>query len=953
MNNSQGSTWKKWDLHFHTPASFDYKDKSITCEEIIQTLQKNEVSVVAITDHHTMDVARIKELQRLGKLVDITVLPGIELRSDKGGSDSIHFIGIFPEDCDLNHVWTKLSITPADIVAKGGDEGFFCLFEPTCATIHQLGGLVSIHAGKKSNSIENITNALSHKMAQKRDMVDYIDIYEIGQTDDIAIYEQKVFPHLPKRIPLILCSDNHDIRKYAVKAPLWIKADSTFEGLKQIIHETDRVFVGETPEILTRVINNPTKYIKTIKVSRAAEAKTKEKWFENISIDINPELVTIIGNKGHGKSALLDIMALLGNVKGAEKYSFLTNARFKKNNKASNFKAEIVWHDGHGQERLLDYNPDNSLLERVKYIPQQFLEKLCNEQEEEFLGELKKVIFSHIPDELRLNANTIDELLGNKSEILLGDIETIKLKLHHLNNSIVALEKKTFNEHIQSLRNQLDAKQQELEAVEALQPEEVPDPALNHDSSATSTISTEIKILSGKISDLNHRISQEQNTRKSNNAVLANLQKMLQEVDSFNTLYENHKASFAKLLQGTSMLFEQLISVTTDKEPIKAEILKLQQSNALVDRLLNANDPLSLTAQLNKHYAEKQRLEQLLDAPSKAYQKYLTDNLVWQRRVNDIQGQSTQDGTIAYYEEQIRYIEQELQLEIAEKRTERLAVAEEIFNIKLKLTEIYSELYKPVTLFMDKYKEILRNYPISLNVSLKQRDLEGEFFSFVTHSAKGSFCGREAGQEQLKTILRNCDFSSFEGCQTFLDAAVNNLEFDNRPDLYNTPREIHSQIRTNRETAFYNFLFELDYLEPTYALMLADKDISQLSPGEKGALLLIFYLTLDKANTPLLIDQPEENLDNQSVYEILVPFIKKAKLNRQIIIVTHNPNIAVVCDSEQVISTSIDKLDGNRVDIVSGAIENPDINSRIVKVLEGTMPAFAMRNNKYSSIPTA
>lgn len=223
----------------------------------------------------------------------------------------------------------------------------------------------------------------------------------------------------------------------------------------------------------------------------------------------------------------------------------------------------------------------------------------------------------------------------------------------------------------------------------------------------------------------------------------------------------------------------------------------------------------------------------------------------------------------------------------------------------------------------------------------------------MTHSVKGSFCGKETGQEQLKSILRKCDFSTFAGCQAFLDMALDNLEFDARPDFHNAPREIHSQIRAAKESAFYNFLFELDYLEPTYALMLADKDISQLSPGEKGALLLIFYLTLDKADTPLLIDQPEENLDNQSVYEILVPFIKQAKLNRQIIIVTHNPNIAVVCDSEQVISTSIDKFDGNRVEIVSGSIENSAINSKIVKVLEGTMPAFAMRNNKYSSVTNA
>ncbi|MDQ7067548.1 MAG: hypothetical protein Q9M40_06025 [Sulfurimonas sp.] len=83
----------------------------------------------------------------------------------------------------------------------------------------------------------------------------------------------------------------------------------------------------------------------------------------------------------------------------------------------------------------------------------------------------------------------------------------------------------------------------------------------------------------------------------------------------------------------------------------------------------------------------------------------------------------------------------------------------------------------------------------------------------------------------------------------------------------------------------------------------------QLSPGERGALVIIFYLLIDKGDIPLIIDQPEDNLDNESVFEYLVPYIKQAKQNRQIIIVTHNPNIAVVSDAEQIIYTEIDKAD--------------------------------------------
>ncbi|MCR4286570.1 MAG: AAA family ATPase, partial [Deltaproteobacteria bacterium] len=159
---------------------------------------------------------------------------------------------------------------------------------------------------------------------------------------------------------------------------------------------------------------------------------------------------------------------------------------------------------------------------------------------------------------------------------------------------------------------------------------------------------------------------------------------------------------------------------------------------------------------------------------------------------------------------------------------------------------------------------------------------------------------------------------------------------------------VSDQIRKGKSSlGLYDMMFSLDYLKPRYALMMGDKELSQLSPGERGTLLLVFYLLVDKDDIPLVIDQPEENLDNQTVYELLVPCIKEAKQRRQIIIVTHNPNLAVVCDAEQVIFSNLDKKDNYRMSYLSGAIENPEINKAIVDVLEGTMPAFDNRESKY------
>ena len=96
-----------------------------------------------------------------------------------------------------------------------------------------------------------------------------------------------------------------------------------------------------------------------------------------------------------------------------------------------------------------------------------------------------------------------------------------------------------------------------------------------------------------------------------------------------------------------------------------------------------------------------------------------------------------------------------------------------------------------------------------------------------------------------------------------------------------------------------------------------------------------------------MIDQPEDNLDNKSVATVLVPYIKMAKTRRQIIMVTYSPNLAVVAYAEQVIRVNIDRENGNQFSFISGSIENGNINKAIVEVLEGTMPAFTARKNKY------
>jgi ABC-type multidrug transport system ATPase subunit len=214
---------------------------------------------------------------------------------------------------------------------------------------------------------------------------------------------------------------------------------------------------------------------------------------------------------------------------------------------------------------------------------------------------------------------------------------------------------------------------------------------------------------------------------------------------------------------------------------------------------------------------------------------------------------------------------------------------------------------------------------------------------------QGSFCGKESGEKRLNEIFEDCDFNYVDQAIVFAEKIQESLENDLRSKS-KPPVSVTSQLKKHATSQkLYDYLWGFDYLLPEYSLTLDGKDLSQLSPGERGALLLVFYLLVDKSNKPIIVDQPEENLDNQTVYHLLIPVIKAVKKRRQIIMVTHNPNIAVVCDAEQIIYSSIDRSDKNRIIYKSGSIEDLETNRHILDVLEGTRPAFDNRDAKYYS----
>jgi len=312
MTDPRGSIWRKWDLHFHSPSSYDYKDSSVTDDDIVQALKANAISAVAITDHHTLDVQRLLNLQQLAS-PDITVFPGIELRSELGGSESVHFIGIFRNglsEQQLRDLWTslqgKLGLTKTEI-EKVGNDRIYTDFKEAARVIHELGGIISVHAGTKTNSIESIKNRPLFKQQIKEDLLtDSIDVLEVGDQQQTGDYREIVFPDIGFQVPIIVCSDNHDAKDYVTRSPLWIKSDTTFDGLKQIIYEPSyRVHLGPSPPY------EPIYQIRSIELDFPDYTSLGVDPFcfrGRHSINLSANLTTFIGGRGTGKSMILNLL---------------------------------------------------------------------------------------------------------------------------------------------------------------------------------------------------------------------------------------------------------------------------------------------------------------------------------------------------------------------------------------------------------------------------------------------------------------------------------------------------------------------------------------------------------------------------------------------------------------------------------------------------------------------
>lgn len=277
---------------------------------------------------------------------------------------------------------------------------------------------------------------------------------------------------------------------------------------------------------------------------------------------------------------------------------------------------------------------------------------------------------------------------------------------------------------------------------------------------------------------------------------------------------------------------------------------------------------------------------------------------------------------------------------VKEAQRERLAAYERVFSTLSEEREALEDLYKPL---FERVKRDLRLSKLAIIVN-RAADIAAwaargeELFDL----RRPPFTGRGSLAKEATTILGG---PWTNGSPPDVKVAMQ--------DFYEryVALALDGMAQGVTPLGVGSWFFSTDHISVRYGIEYEGVEIARLSPGTRGVVLLTLYLALDEWDVrPLLIDQPEENLDPSSIYDDLVPFFREAAMRRQIIMVTHNPNLVVNTDSDQVIVASAVRPNPATLPDVSyeaGGLEDPFIRAAICRLLEGGEEAFRRRGIRY------
>ena len=660
----------------------------------------------------------------------------------------------------------------------------------------------------------------------------------------------------------------------------WIKAIPTFEGLKQVLYEPDRVKIQE---------DKPDKKI-GYEVIKSIKILNTNNVFTQNEIYFNSNLNSIIGGKSSGKSLLLYLLAK----------TVLSSEKFDEISKYKNFvnydelpkgiECEVLWEDGTVTKLSSHENKRH-----IEYIPQLFLNNIAEDKKNELFNQTindllyKKngykgaidLIYKSIDEKKISLTSEIEKYFTNESELTRLEIELTTLGDKNAIETLIY----SFYKELEELKSKSSLTEDDENIMKAI--------------NESITLKQNEKILLEKEIILNNSIN------KVTNELGSKIERFI--IDEFNLIDidERHKEILKTYYENLSKNIIQ--SIDSFKE----------------------SNPLTNDALLDKIKLKDEEIEPLI----KSLEPY-------NNKISD----------------QKKYLSIEKQLKDEQLKLDTILLKEkEINNQKSKLDikkfiDIYKELleiYNTITSLNEPYKKIGNDLELITYIDFNLSKFYDNFSYFVTKN------------QSMDKIFND---GIFDVDSNYLYKKENHIE--NIGEVLN--KIFSGNVKFNKSKTLKEMTKSLldDNFDITYDLKQGDDLLNHMSPGKKGIVLFQLFLEVSSSKVPILIDQPEDNLDNRTVYNTLNEFIKTKKIDRQIIMVSHNSNLVVSTDSENIIVANQNGQNSSypRFEYINGALEETKkkdlselnelkkqgIREHVCEILEGGVEAFKKREEKYN-----
>ena len=877
---SIGSTWIRIDPHIHAPGTVLNNQFADDWAGYVRRI--NEAvpapTILGITDYFGLSVYdQVRARWLAGELPSVKVVfPNIEIRLhlkvEKGSGVNLHLL-VDPSEPDhsltvreklktlsfvyddesyrcsdhdlkrLGRAFAKNSALPDDAALRKGVEQFKVNPEDLFGVLandawFKRNVLIAVPAGADGLGgigRKDAFDAMRQRLAKGAHIIFSGNVEErefwVGRKDSFSALNID-----PK--PCLHGSDAHELDR--VLRPdkdrhCWIRCEATFEGLRQTILEPERrVYIGNAapPQPV------PAQIIRSMTVMNAAA------WFPTEPMSFNEGLVTVIGARGSGKTALADLAAFAAGALSEKPgpASFVAKAQADK--LLNGVTVELVWGDGSKTSSTFGPRATPAAVPRVRYLSQQFVEELCSK--EGLVGplveEIERVVFHAIAEEDRQGADNFAELRELVVEPVRTSRTAAEAEVAELTRAIA--KEVAMQGGLGKLR--LDAGET-FRQREAAKTELVKLPAGNDAAKkeALEAADLALKALKAEIVRLDRRTTDITTLR-------AELEEFYRAAKQKGQAW---RARFGALLVDAE--WDSLLptgAVPLEWLRVLREEAAKQAAEARAAGLPDCNPALGVKALGDQ--CDRLTRELGLDASTVAKRSELNKKITELTTAHERQG---------------------VQIALAEKCSERIAVAkaarlvayERIFDTVLEETCALDRLYGPL---QDRAKQRTGakiQFMVKRLVDVEEWARRGEK---LLDLRKRPF----AAQNGLRDLA---EFILGEAWRTGTPGEVRAAMeiFLSHPDAPTPAHRLHEV----QPEELGHWLFSTGHIRVVYSILYEGVELHRLSPGTRGVVLLTLYLGLDEWDErPLLIDQPEENLDPQSVYTDLVSFFRAAGARR-------------------------------------------------------------------------